>query len=68
MTIMSSIMQIVMLPILGLMQGAQPIMSYNYGAKYFDRVKSTFKLSILLCFSFAFFNVVGINVISRSIC
>ncbi|MBS5786621.1 MAG: MATE family efflux transporter [Clostridioides difficile] len=54
MTIMSSIMQIVMLPILGLMQGAQPIMSYNYGAKYFDRVKSTFKLSILLCFSFAF--------------
>lgn len=54
MTIMSSIMQIVMLPIVGLMQGAQPIMSYNYGAKNFDRVKSTFKLSILLCFSFAF--------------
>lgn len=53
MTIMSSIMQIVMLPIVGLMQGAQPIVSYNYGAKQFDRVKSTFKLSIIVCFSFA---------------
>lgn len=44
MTIMSSIMQIVMLPVLGLTQGAQPIISYNYGAKQLDRVKATFKL------------------------
>ena len=44
MTIMSSIMQIVTLPIVGLAQGAQPIMSYNFGAKKIDRVKKTFKI------------------------
>lgn len=44
MTIMSSIMQMVTLPIMGLAQGAQPIMSYNFGAKKMDRVKKTFKL------------------------
>ncbi|MGL4773953.1 MAG: MATE family efflux transporter [Clostridium sp.] len=46
MTIMASIMQIIMLPNMGLTQGAQPIISYNYGAKKFDRVKKTFKLQI----------------------
>lgn len=44
MTIMSSIMQIIMLPMMGLSQGAQPIISYNYGAQKLDRVKDTFKL------------------------
>lgn len=44
MTIMSSIMQIVTLPANGLAQGAQPIISYNYGAKNMDRVKKTFKI------------------------
>lgn len=53
MTIMSSVMQIVTLPIVGLMQGAQPILSYNYGAKSLDRVKYTFKLAITFCFSYA---------------
>ncbi len=52
MTIMSSIMQIIMLPNMGLTQGAQPIMSYNYGAKQIDRVKKTFKLMFLICISF----------------
>ena len=49
MTIMSSIMQIVMLPLQGLTQGAQPIISYNYGAKQIDRVKKTFKLTLITC-------------------
>lgn len=43
MTIMSSIMQIIVLPTTGITQGAQPIMSYNYGAKNIERVKKTFK-------------------------
>ena len=43
MTILSSIMQFVMLPLMGLGQGAQPIISYNYGAGNKDRVKSAFK-------------------------
>ena len=52
MTIMSSIMQIIMLPNMGLTQGAQPIMSYNYGANQIGRVKKTFKLMFLICISF----------------
>ncbi|MGH4121504.1 MAG: MATE family efflux transporter [Clostridium sp.] len=48
MTIMASIMQIIMLPLIGLTQGSQPIISYNYGAKNLDRVKATIKL-LLTC-------------------
>ena len=42
MTILTSVMQFAMLPLQGLGQGAQPIMSYNYGAKNPDRVKGAF--------------------------
>lgn len=52
MTIMSSIMQIVLLPLIGLSQGAQPIISYNYGAKSIGRVKETFKLLVICCLAY----------------
>ena len=42
MTILTSVMQFAMLPLQGLGQGAQPIMSYNYGAKNTDRCKGYF--------------------------
>lgn len=56
MTILSSLMQMLTLPITGLVQGAQPIISYNYGAKNNERVKKTFKLLLTcsLIFSFLF--------------
>ncbi len=44
MTILSSVMQFAMLPLQGLGQGAQPIISYNYGARNPQRVKTAFKL------------------------
>lgn len=47
-TILASILQIVNLPLQGLAQGAQPITSYNYGAKNFDRVKKSIRL-LFLC-------------------
>lgn len=53
MTIMSSIMQVLMMPLTGLTQGAQPIMSYNFGAKQMDRVKKTFKLLFIICLSYS---------------
>ncbi|MDU5111716.1 MAG: MATE family efflux transporter [Clostridium sp.] len=49
MTIMSSIMQIITLPLMGLSQGAQPIISYNFGANNLERVKKTFKLLLTCC-------------------
>lgn len=44
MTILTSVMQFAMLPLQGLGQGAQPIISYNYGARNPSRVKEAFKL------------------------
>lgn len=44
MTILSSINMFTMLPLQGLGQGAQPIVSYNYGAKDAGRVRGAFKL------------------------
>ena len=49
MTILSSVMQFAMLPLQGFAQGAQPISSYNYGAKNEDRVVKTFKLLLMIC-------------------
>lgn len=53
MTILTSVMQFAMLPLQGLGQGAQPIISYNYGAKNAGRVKAAFKLLLIssLCYS-----------------
>ena len=42
MTILTSVMQFALLPLQGLGQGAQPIISYNYGARNADRVKKAF--------------------------
>jgi len=46
MTIMQSVMQLLTIPIQGLIQGTQPIVSYNYGAGKYDRLKETMKLSL----------------------
>ena len=54
MTILTSVMQFAMLPMQGIAQGAQPISSYNYGAKNPDRVKKTFKLLLTSCVTYSF--------------
>lgn len=51
MTILTSVMQFAMLPLQGLGQGAQPIISYNYGAGNKERVKGAFWL-LLKCSMF----------------
>ncbi len=48
MTVLSSVMQFALLPITGMTQGAQPIVSYNYGAGKLDRVRQAF-FSLLKC-------------------
>ncbi|MBE6547788.1 MAG: MATE family efflux transporter [Ruminococcaceae bacterium] len=53
MTILTSVMQFAMLPLQGIAQGAQPILSYNYGAKNSERVKSTFKLLLISCLTYS---------------
>ena len=53
MTILTSVMQFAMLPLQGLGQGAQPILSYNYGAKNVDRVRGTFRLLLKVSVGYA---------------
>ena len=53
MTIMVSVMQFAMLPLQGIAQGAQPITSYNYGAKNAVRVKKTFRLLLITCMTYS---------------
>ncbi|MBQ9756790.1 MAG: MATE family efflux transporter, partial [Clostridia bacterium] len=53
MTIMTSVMQFAMLPLQGIAQGAQPITSYNFGAKRADRVKKTFRLLLITCLTYS---------------
>lgn len=52
MTILASAMQILLLPLMGLTQGAQPIVSYNYGAGQIERVKKAFRLLMICCIAF----------------
>ena len=51
-TIMQSIMQLFSAPINGFTQGMTPIVSYNYGARNFDRVKLLYRWMIGMCFGF----------------
>ena len=60
MTILTSAMQFAMLPLQGIAQGAQPITSYNYGARNTQRVRQTFRLllKVCLCYSVALWAVI----------
>ncbi|MBQ3078311.1 MAG: MATE family efflux transporter [Clostridia bacterium] len=53
MTILSSVMQFAMLPLSGLGQGAQPIISYNFGAGNTPRVRSAFSLLLRISLGYS---------------
>ncbi len=53
MTILTGVMQFAMLPMQGVAQGAQPILSYNYGAKNAGRVKKTFGVLLVTCLTYS---------------
>lgn len=52
MTIITSVSQLITLPLSGICQGAQPIISFNFGAGNKDRVISTFKYTCIICASY----------------
>ena len=53
MTVLTSIMQFAMMPLQGLTQGAQPIVSYNYGARNPQRVRRAFKVLLIACVTYS---------------
>lgn len=50
MTVLNSVREIVTMPVMGLTNGASPVMSFNYGAKAYDRVKQAIKFTTACCF------------------
>ena len=53
MTISGAIVQIAFMPLFGVTQGSQPIISYNYGAKHTSRVRRTFRLLLSISLIYA---------------
>ncbi|SFG16251.1 putative efflux protein, MATE family [Desulfotomaculum arcticum] len=58
--IMMSIATLLLMPLLGISQGAQPLIGYNYGARQYHRVKETLKKAILAgtCIALVFYLVI----------
>jgi Na+-driven multidrug efflux pump len=54
MTICTTVLQLAWVPAQGIGQGAQPIISYNYGARNGGRVKQAFKAFLIMCFTYVF--------------
>ncbi len=52
MTVLTSINQLVTMPLNGICQGGQPLISFNYGAKKYDRVKEAFACQFITCVSY----------------
>lgn len=53
MTVLTSIMGFALMPLQGLAQGAQPIVSYNFGAGKAQRVRAAFKILLISCFGYS---------------
>lgn len=53
MTILTTVMQFSMLPLMGLSQGAQPIISFNFGARSAERVKKAFRLLLIISVAYS---------------
>ena len=53
MTVLTSIMQFALMPLQGLTQGAQPIVSYNYGARNRERVEKAFRALLVSCVAYS---------------
>ncbi len=52
MTVLTSINQLMTMPLSGVCQGGQPLISYNYGAKKYDRVKEAFFCQFGVCVAY----------------
>jgi len=55
MTVLNSIREITMLPINGIVNGAQPVISFNYGAKKNDRVKTGIRFNTFVGSAYTLF-------------
>ena len=55
MTVANSVREIFMLPVSGIIGGAQPVISYNYGAKQYERVRSGIRFNTFIGSAYTLF-------------
>ena len=65
--IVTSIQTLILMPITGLMQGQQPLISYNYGALKMERVKETLKYAIIGATMIALIGFIAVQFFTKSI-
>lgn len=65
MTIINSIREVIQMPVQGITNGAQPILSFNYGAKKPDRVKTTIRYMSITVFAYTMLAWILVLIFSR---
>lgn len=68
MAILSSVYQVFFMPLLGIVTGAQPILSYNFGAKNYSRIRETIHYARILSMGCAVFMWIFMFLFPRWIC
>ena len=53
MTIINSVREVVMMPVHGMTNGGQPVISYNYGAEKYGRVRESIRFMVKVCVAYA---------------
>ena len=61
MAVISRVTLILLMPVFGVNQGAQPIIGFNYGAKQYGRVKKTLKLAMIVSTALCAFSFIMIE-------
>lgn len=65
MTVINSIREVIQMPVYGVSNSAQPIISYNYGAKEYNRVKKSIKYMSFILFTYTFVGWIFIMLFSK---
>ena len=65
--IINRVFMMVLMPVAGICQGAQPILGYNYGAGKFDRVLETLKLAVLWSTIICLVGFIGVELFAEQI-
>ena len=62
MTVINSIREIITLPVTGFTNATQPVISYNYGARAYDRVRTSIKFMSVVCVLYTFIAWLILNI------
>lgn len=67
MTVVNSVSMLIMMPIFGINQGAQPILGFNYGAHEYKRVRGTLKHAIIFASTICIFGFFMVQLFPENI-